>query len=134
MIRLHSSISLRLPSFQIMALLMISVGQVFAVQITPNPNPEGNTIIIAPPTPAENLVPFTNLGVINIQAAASFQNANRFENSGGVISAGRVTKGIQGDLSSRSVRRNDTVHLYSLRVHLTDSNSPGLGSTGGTAT
>jgi hypothetical protein len=74
-----------------MALLMISVGQVFAVQITPNPNPEGNTIIIAPPTPAENLVPFTNLGVINIQAAASFQNANRFENSGGVISAGRVT-------------------------------------------
>lgn len=43
-------------------------------------------------------------------------------------------KGIQGDLSSRSVRRNDTVHLYSLRVHLTDSNSPGLGSTGGTAT
>ena len=82
MIRLNYSVSLRLASFQIVALLAVWVADLFAVQIAPNPNPEGNTITIAPPTPGENLVPFTNLGVINIQAAASFQNANMFDNSG----------------------------------------------------
>jgi hypothetical protein len=92
MICLHSSISLRLAaSFQIVVLLTFSVGQLFAVQIAPNPNPEGNTITIAPPIPGDNFVPFTNLGVINIQAAASFQNANQFDNLGGILNTGRMT-------------------------------------------
>jgi hypothetical protein len=84
MVSLRFSIYLPLACFRIAACLMVWAGELFAVQIAPNPNPEGNTIIIAPPTSSENLVPFTNLGVINIQAAASFQNASRFDNSGGV--------------------------------------------------
>ena len=80
MIRLDSSISLRLVSFQVVALLTVSVGDLFAVQIAPVPNPRGNTITITASTPGENLVPFTNLGMINIESQASFQNSSQFNN------------------------------------------------------
>ncbi|HQV46893.1 MAG TPA: hypothetical protein PK478_12630, partial [Nitrospira sp.] len=46
-------------------LLVTHVGDGLAVQIEPNPNPDGNTITITPSTPRENLVPFTNVGTIN---------------------------------------------------------------------
>jgi hypothetical protein len=72
-------------------LLVTHVGDGLAVQIEPNPNPDGNTITITPSTPRENLVPFTNVGTINIQPSASLSNANRFENSGAVFSAGTIT-------------------------------------------
>jgi predicted outer membrane repeat protein len=69
-----------------------------AVQIEPNPNPDGNTITITPSTPRENLVPFTNVGTINIEPLASFQNSNQFNNGillpftpgGAVINSGTI--------------------------------------------
>ncbi|MBA5874359.1 MAG: PEP-CTERM sorting domain-containing protein [Nitrospira sp. CR1.2] len=78
-------------------LLVSHVGDALAVQIAPNPNPDGNTITITPSTPRENLVPFTNVGVINIQPSASLSNQSRFENFGGgflggwVINSGTIT-------------------------------------------
>lgn len=72
-------------------LLVSHVGDVFAVQIQPNPNPDGNTITITPSTPRENLALFTNGGIINIQPSASLSNQSRFENFGGIFSAGTIT-------------------------------------------
>ncbi|MBP6607026.1 MAG: PEP-CTERM sorting domain-containing protein, partial [Nitrospira sp.] len=74
------------------------VGDGLAVQIEPNPNPDGNTITITPSTPRENLVPFTNVGTINIEPLASFQNSNQFNNGillpftpgGAVINSGTI--------------------------------------------
>ncbi len=82
---------------QLLTVLTIAPGELLAVQIAPNPNPDGNTITITPSTPAENLVPFTNVGIINIQPAASLSNQSRFENSGGgfvggwIINSGTIT-------------------------------------------
>lgn len=72
-------------------LLVTHVGDTLAVQIEPNPNPQFNTITITPSIPGENLVPFTNVGIINIQPSASLSNQSRFENSGGIFSAGTIT-------------------------------------------
>lgn len=71
--------------------LVTHVGDTLAVQIEPNPNPQFNTITITPSIPRENLVPFTNVGIINIQPSASLSNQSRFENSGGIFSAGTIT-------------------------------------------
>ena len=79
-------------------LLVTHVGDGLAVQIEPNPNPDGNTITITPSTPRENLVPFTNVGTINIEPLASFQNSNQFNNGillpftpgGAVINSGTI--------------------------------------------
>lgn len=74
-----------------MALLMIAPGELHAIQIEPNPNPDANTITITPSTPRENLVPFTNVGTINIEPLASFHNANQFNNSGVINNRGTIT-------------------------------------------
>ena len=82
---------LRIALVHLLVLLAVSVGDAIAVQIEPNPNPDVNTITITPSTPRENLVPFTNLGIINIETAGSFHNGSRFDNSGGIFSAGAIT-------------------------------------------
>ena len=71
---------LHLVYMQILTLLVIAPGELPAIQIEPNPNPDGNTITIRPSTPAENLVPFSNRGLINIDPLASFQNSSVFNN------------------------------------------------------
>lgn len=86
-----SAIRLCIVCMQILALLVLAPADLFAIQIAPNPNPDGNTITIVPSTPGENLVPFTNLGIINIETAASLHNGSRLDNSGGIISAGAIT-------------------------------------------
>jgi hypothetical protein len=86
-----SVIPRRIVCVQIMLLLAMAPGELLAVQIEPNPNPEINTITITPSTPRENLVPFTNLGFINIETAASLHNGNRLDNSGVISSAGTIT-------------------------------------------
>ena len=60
---------LRVALSQILVLLAVFVGNAIAVQIEPNPDPEINTITIPPSTARENLVPFSNLGTINIEPA-----------------------------------------------------------------
>ncbi len=82
---------LRVVLSSMLALLVVFSGPAIAVQIEPNPNPQNNTITITPSTPGENLVPFSNAGIINIQPSASLSNASRFENAGGVFSAGTIT-------------------------------------------
>ncbi len=82
---------LRVGLSSMLVLLALSTGEAIAVQIEPNPNPQNNTITIAPPTQVENLIPFTNVGIINIQPSASLSNASRFENAGGIFSAGTIT-------------------------------------------
>ena len=82
---------LRVALFQMLVLLALSIGDAIAVQIEPNPNPEVNTITITPSTSRENLIPFTNLGIITIETAASFHNGSRLDNSGGIFSAGTIT-------------------------------------------
>ena len=82
---------LRICSFYMLVLLVVSSGYALAIPIEPNPNPDGNTITITPSTPRENLVPFTNLGFINIETAASLHNGNRLDNSGVISSAGTIT-------------------------------------------
>jgi hypothetical protein len=64
----------------ILALLVMAPGELRAIQIAPNPNPVGSTITITPSASGENLVPFTNLGTINIEPFASFQNSKQFDN------------------------------------------------------
>ncbi|MCW5787697.1 MAG: PEP-CTERM sorting domain-containing protein [Nitrospira sp.] len=91
MILPRSVIRLSLVCFPLLTVLAIAPGELLAIQIAPNPNPDGNTISITPSTPVENLVPFTNAGIINIQPAASLSNAGRFENAGGIFSAGTIT-------------------------------------------
>lgn len=86
-----SALRVRILCILILTLLAMAPGELRAVQIEPNPNPDGNTITITPSTPAENLVPFTNAGIINIQPVASLSNASRFENAGGIFSAGTIT-------------------------------------------
>lgn len=86
-----SALRVRILCILILTLLAMVPGELRAVQIEPNPNPDGNTITITPSTPAENLVPFTNAGIINIQPVASLSNASRFENAGGIFSAGTIT-------------------------------------------
>jgi len=85
-----SAIRLRIACLQILTLLVMAPGELLAIQIAPNPNPYGNTITITPATPRENLVPFTNIGIINIETAASFQNASRFENFSGLGAGGFI--------------------------------------------
>jgi len=87
----RSFIRLCLVCLQLLTVLTIAPGELPAVQIEPNPNPDGNTITITSATPRENLVPFTNAGIINIQPVASLSNASRFENAGGIFSAGTIT-------------------------------------------
>ena len=53
-----------------LVLVAVSAGDAIAIPIEPNPNPLTNTITITPSTPVENLIPFTNLGIINIETAA----------------------------------------------------------------
>ncbi len=91
MFPLSPGVSLRVLCWQLLTLLLMAPGELLAIQIAPNPNPDGNTITITPATPAENLVPFTNVGVINIQPSASLSNASRFENFGGLFTAGAIT-------------------------------------------
>lgn len=97
MILPRSFIRHSLVCLQIVTALAMAPGELFAIQIEPNPNPTGNTITITPATPAENLVPFSNAGIINIQPAASLYNASRFENDGRlgsdrwVINSGTIT-------------------------------------------
>lgn len=91
MILPRSVIRLSLVCFPLLTVLAIAPGELLAIQIVPNPNPDGNTISITPSTPVENLVPFTNAGIINVQPAASLSNAGRFENTGGIFSAGTIT-------------------------------------------
>ncbi len=91
MILPRSFIRLSLVCLQLLTVLMIAPGELPAVQIEPNPNPDGNTITITSATPRENLVPFTNAGIINIQPVASLSNATRFENAGGIFTAGTIT-------------------------------------------
>lgn len=64
----------------ILTLLVMAPGKLPAVQIEPNPNPDGNTIAITPSTPRENLVSFSNLGRISIEALATFRNSSQFNN------------------------------------------------------
>lgn len=78
-------------SLQILTALTVTPGELFAIQIAPNPNPDGNTITITPATPVENLIPYSNVGTINIQPSASLSNASRFDNTGWIVNAGTVT-------------------------------------------
>ncbi|MGC3973451.1 MAG: hypothetical protein QM771_03595 [Nitrospira sp.] len=71
---------LRILCMLILAVLLMTPDDLHAIQIAPNPNPNGNTITITPSATGENLVPFTNLGVINIEPFASFQNSKQFDN------------------------------------------------------
>ncbi len=82
---------LRVALFYMLVLLVVSAGEAIAVQIEPNPNPDVNTITITPSTPRENLVPFSNLGTINIESFASFHNANQLDNSGVINNRGTIT-------------------------------------------
>ncbi|MGC3973454.1 MAG: PEP-CTERM sorting domain-containing protein [Nitrospira sp.] len=98
MIPPHSVIRLRIVCILILTLLAMVPAKLFAIQIAPNPNPDGNTITITPSTPRENLVPFTNLGTINIESQASFHNSSQFNNGsplpftfgGGVTNSGTI--------------------------------------------
>jgi hypothetical protein len=76
--------------FQLLAFLVMTSPHTFAMQIEPNPNPSGNTITINPSAPGESLVPFSNLGTINIEALASFQNSSQFNNGSVDVLGGRV--------------------------------------------
>ncbi len=91
MIPPRSAIGLRIICIQMLALLAMAPGEILAVQITPNPNPEFNTIAITASTPRENLIPFTNFGIITTETAASFHNGSQLDNSGGIFSAGTIT-------------------------------------------
>ena len=92
-----TALRVRIVCLPLVALLVMAPGELSAIQIAPNPNPDGNTITITPATPIENLVPFSNAGIINIQPSASFYNASRFENDGRlgsdrwVINSGTIT-------------------------------------------
>ncbi len=90
MIPPHSVIRLRIVCILILTLLAMVPDELLAIQIAPNPNPDGNTITITSFTPTENLVPYTNGGIISIQQSASLSNASRFENFGGVRSGGFI--------------------------------------------
>jgi len=97
MLPLSAGMSLRVLCCQLLTFLLMAPAELLAIQIAPNPNPDGNTITITPAAPAENLVPFTNVGVINIQPSASLSNQSRFENFGGgfvggwIINSGTIT-------------------------------------------
>ena len=80
MILPFSVIRLSTACVLILTLLVMAPGELPAVQIEPNPNPYGNTITITPSTPRENLVSFSNLGTINIEALATFRNSSQFNN------------------------------------------------------
>lgn len=86
-----SALRLRIVCILIVSLFAMAPGELLAIQIAPNPNPEFNTITIIPAAPGENLVPFTNQGIISIQPSASLSNASRFENAGGIFNAGTIT-------------------------------------------
>ncbi|MBS0170985.1 MAG: PEP-CTERM sorting domain-containing protein [Nitrospira sp.] len=81
---------------QILTVLTVAPDDLYAIQIAPNPNPDGNTIIISPSVPVENLVPFSNVGTINIQPSASLSNASRFDNIGGISNAGAFSVAATG--------------------------------------
>lgn len=97
MLPLSAGMSLRVLCCQLLTFLLMAPAELLAIQIAPNPNPDGNTITITPAAPAENLVPFTNVGVINIQPSASLSNQSRLENFGGgfvggwIINSGTIT-------------------------------------------
>lgn len=107
MILPRSGIRLSLVCFPLLTVLAIAPGELLAIQIAPNPNPTGNTITITPATPAENLVPFTNVGVINIQPSASLSNQSRFENFGGGVVGGWIIN--SGTITNSDVFINNRV-------------------------
>ncbi len=86
-----TALRVRIASLPLVSLLVMAPGELPAIQISPNPNPDINTITITPAAPRENLVPFGNFGTINIEPLASFHNANRLDNSGVINNGGIIT-------------------------------------------
>ncbi|MCS6295809.1 MAG: PEP-CTERM sorting domain-containing protein [Nitrospira sp.] len=103
MIPPHSVIRLRIVCILILTLLAMVPAELLAIQIAPNPNPDGNTITITPSTPGDNSVPFSNQGSINIESQASFHNSSQFNNGsllpftfgGAVINSGTIINSSQ---------------------------------------